>query len=108
MDGVTHIYTLLSAPWCAWTMLSLLLFAFLAEVFQPGIVTQSPSVVFSRGDRVYKDSPSNFPGLLFISLFRLGVLSMALCLCFCTLNHVPFSAFWVTAGLIVAPFRCRA
>ena len=102
MDGVTHIYTLLSAPWCAWTMLSLLLFAFLAEVFQPGIVTQSPSVVFSRGDRVYKDSPSNFPGLLFISLFRLGVLSMALCLCFCTLNHVPFSAFWITAGLIVA------
>ena len=102
MDGVTHIYTLLSAPWCAWTMLSLLLFAFLAEVFQPGIVTQSPSVVFSRGDRVYKDSPSNFPGLLFISLFRLGVLSMALCLCFCTLNHVPFLAFWVTAGLIVA------
>ena len=60
MDGVTHIYTLLSAPWCAWTMLSLLLFAFLAEVFQPGIVTQSPSVVFSRGDRVYKDHRRQF------------------------------------------------
>lgn len=101
MDGVTHIYTLLSAPWCAWTMLCLLLFAFLAELFQPGIVTQSLSVVFTRGDRVYKDAPANFPGLLFISLFRLGVLSMALCLCFCTLNHAPFAAFWVVAGLII-------
>ena len=74
-------------------MLSLLLFAFLAEVFQPGIVTQSPSVVFSRGDRVYKDSPSNFPGLLFISLFRLGVLSMTLCLSLRTASHAPLLAF---------------
>lgn len=82
-------------------MLGLLLCAFLAELFQPGVITQAPSVVFSRGDRVYKESPSNFPGILFISLFRLGVLSMALCMCFCSLNHTPFSAFWATAGIIV-------
>ncbi len=82
-------------------MLALLLSAFLAESFQPGVISQSPFVAFSRGERVYKDAPSNFPGLLFISIFRIGVIAMALSMCFCTLNHTPYAAFWVVAGLIV-------
>lgn len=27
---------------------------------------------------------------------------MALCLCFCSVNHAPFTAFWAVSGLIIA------
>ncbi len=104
---MTHFHTLLSAPWSAWTMLGLLLFAFLAEFFQPGVITQAPSSVFARTDRVYKEAQANFPGQLFITIFRIGVLSMAMCACFCTLNHTPFSAFWAICGLVVVIFLIK-
>ena len=98
---MNHFSTLLSAPWSAWTMLGLLVVGALAEVCQPGVITQAPSSVFARTDRVYKESPSNFPGQFFISVFRIGVLAMTMCLCFCTVNHAPFSGFWAICGILL-------
>jgi hypothetical protein len=102
MDGVMHIVSVLTAPWCGWTMLVLLLCAVLAEFFQPGVITQAPAAMFARTDRTYKESPANFMGQLMITLFRIGTLALALCLCFCSINHVHFVAFWAICGIIVA------
>ena len=102
MDGVTHILSAMAAPWCGWTMLVLLLCAVFAEAFQPGIITQTPSSLFARTDRTYKDSPNTFLGQFFISLFRIGTVALALCLCFYSSDRASFTAFWAVCGLIVA------
>lgn len=102
MDGVSHILSAVSAPWCGWTMLVLLLCAVLAEWFQPGVIMQSPSGLQARKERMYKDAPTNFMGQLLIALFRIGTPAMALCLCFCPPDHVSFVAFSAVCGWIVA------
>ena len=102
MDGVSHILSAVSAPWCGWTMLVLLLCAVLAEWFQPGVITQSPSGLQTRTERMYKEAPTNFMGQLLIALFRIGTPAMALCLCFCSPDHASFAAFGAIVGLIVA------
>lgn len=83
-------------------MLILLLCAVFAEAFQPGIITQAPSSLFARTDRTYKDSPNTFLGQFFISLFRIGTVALALCLCFYSSDRASFTAFWAVCGLIVA------
>lgn len=100
--GIPHITSLISAPWCAWTMLVLLLCAVLAEWFQPGVVVQSPASLFAHTDRTYKESPTNIMGQFMITLFRLGTIGMALCLCFCPAGNAPFAAFWLACGWIMA------
>lgn len=97
-----HIVSMMSAPWCGWTMLVLLLFAVLAEVTQPGVITQTLSSLTARTDRTYKDSPTTFMGQLFISLFRIGTPAVALCLCFLPAQHASFVAFWAVCGVILA------
>lgn len=83
-------------------MLVLLFCAVLAEWSQPGVITQSTASLFAHTDRTYKDSPTTFMGQLLITLFRIGIIAMALCLCFCTAGHAPFTAFWVACGCILA------
>ena len=100
MDGVTHIQSILTAPWCGWTMLVLLLCAVLAEWLQPGVITQSPAGLLARTERTYKNAPTNFMAQILITLFRLGTPSIALCLCFCPADKAPFAAFWVVCGLL--------
>ena len=97
-----HIVSMMSAPWCGWTMLVLLLFAVLAEVTQPGVITQTLSSLTARTDRTYKDSPTTFMGQLCISLFRIGTPAVALCLCFLPVQHASFVAFWAVCGVIFA------
>ena len=80
----------------------LLLCAVLAEWFQPGVITQSPSGLQARTERMYKEAPTNFMGQLLIALFRIGTPAMALCLCFCPSDRVSFVAFCAVCGLIVA------
>lgn len=101
MNSIDHIVSLLNAPWCGWTMLVLLLSVVLAEWAQPGIIRQTPVSLLARTDRTYKEAPSNFPGLFFITLFRIGTPAMALCLCFCSPGHTSFAAFGVCCGIII-------
>jgi hypothetical protein len=96
---IPHIISPLSAPWCGWTMLVLLLCAVLGEWFQPGVISQSVSSVVVRSDRTYKDAPVNLQGQLLVSLFRIGTIGMALCLCRAPEGSFSFAAFWVACGL---------
>lgn len=82
-------------------MLALLFCAVLAEWAQPGVITQCTASLFAHTDRTYKDSPVTFTGQFMITLFRIGIIAMALCLCFCTAGHAPFAAFWVACGCIL-------
>lgn len=101
-DGILHILSPLSAPWCGWVMVGLFLCAVLSEVFQPGVIMQSPLSLIAQTERTYKDSPANFSGQLLISVFRIGTLSMALCMCFYGGGTFRFGAFAAICGLIVA------
>lgn len=92
----------MNAPWCGWTMLVLLLCAVLAEVMQPGVISQTPATLLARTDRTYKEAPTNFMGQLFVTLFRIGTVAMSLCVCFCPADRAPFMAFLAVCGLIVA------
>ena len=83
-------------------MLVLLLCAVMSEWFQPGVLTQAHLSLAVRADRAYKESPANFTGQFLVSLFRIGTLAMALCLCFPTQSGFPFAAFGLAAGLIIA------
>ena len=82
-------------------MLALLVCCVLAEVFQPGVITQTPASLFARTDRTYKESPMNFLGQLFITLFRIGTLSMALCMSLYT-TSCSFGAYSAVCGLVLA------
>lgn len=101
MEGIAHSMSPLSAPWCGWTMLVLFLCAILSEFFQPGVITQAMASLRVRTDRMYKDAPVNFFGQFFITLFRLGTLAMALCLCFSPTDRFSFAAFAAVCGIII-------
>ena len=83
-------------------MLGLLLCAIIGEWFQPGVVSQAHSSLAVRTDRLYKDAPVNFFGQLFITLFRIGTLALALCLCWPGENAFTFTAFAVVCGMTIA------
>ena len=83
-------------------MLALMVCALLAELSQPGIITQAPASLFSRTDRNYKDSPVTFFGQFFITLFRVGTLSMALCTCLYDGVHCSMAEFGAVCGVALA------
>lgn len=90
----------MSAAWSSWTMLVLLLCAILSEFFQPGVILQTPASLLARGERMYKDAPTNFQGQALITLFRVGTLAMALCLCICPDDKFRFVTFLAVCGVI--------
>ena len=98
MDGITHISSVLSAPWIAWIMLALMVCAVFAEWFQPGVILQAPSAFFARTNRTYRESPANFQGQFLITLYRLGTVAMALFVCVCPADQASAAAY----GLILA------
>ena len=83
-------------------MLGLLLCAILSEYSQPGVITQAGLSLRARTDRMYKDSPTTFFGQTLITLFRLGTLAMALCMCFSANGHFSFLTYLAANGLIIA------
>ena len=83
-------------------MLGILLCGILSELFQPGVISQAKSSLTAQAERVYKESPTNFMGQLLITLFRVGVLSMAFYLCCDQTALFSFVGFWVIFGLIFA------
>ncbi len=100
-EGIIHIISPLSAPWCGWTMLALLLFAVLSEWLQPGVVSQSPTSLLVRAERTYKEAPTSVLAQLLITLFRIGTLAMLICLCFCENGSFPFVTFMAVNGIIL-------
>ena len=102
MDGIGHILSPMSAPWCGWTMLALLLCAVLGEVLQPGVISQAASSLFSRTERTYRDAPVNFPGQLMMTLFRIGTIGMGLYLCLYTDGNCGFGEYAALCGVILA------
>lgn len=101
-EGIAHIMSPLSAPWCGWTMLALLLCAILSEWFQPGIITQAHESLLAKTERTYKESPDTFLGQLLIALFRIGTIAMALCLCIYQGTGFSFIVFAVVCGVVLA------
>lgn len=85
-------------------MFGLFLCAVLAELTQPGVISQAAASLFAHTERTYKESPDTFMGQLLITLFRIGTLSMTLCLCLCAEGRLPFKAFWAVGGVILAVF----
>ena len=102
MDGIAHIYSVVSAPWVAWVMLALLLSAVLAEWAQPGVISQAFTSFFARTDRTYRESPANFQGQLLITLFRLGTVTMTFFLCFCPDGQASLTFFGLIFGGVIA------
>lgn len=103
MEGMMHILSPASAPWCGWIMVLLLVAGIFSEWLQPGLVTKAPTTLTARiTDRMYKDAPTNFMGQLFVSIFRLGTITMAIYLCFYTENHYPIVAFGAVCALVLA------
>lgn len=82
-------------------MLVLLLCAVLGEVFQPGVISQAASSLFSRNERTYRDAPVNFPGQLMMTLFRIGTIGMGLYLCLYTDGEYWFSEYAALCGVIL-------
>lgn len=88
-----------SAAWCSWWLLVLGVFAILGEVFQPGVITSASASLFAHSNRTYKQVPNNFPGQLLLTLFRIGIPAMALCL---FVDAHSIAAYGVAAALMVA------
>lgn len=99
MYGIEHIVSPMSAAWCGWTMLGLLLSAILGEVMQPGVITQAPTSLLAQADRTYKDAPVNLYGQLLISLFRIGTLGMGIYLCLPESAVFRFGIYAAICGL---------
>jgi hypothetical protein len=82
-------------------MLALMLCAVLAEMFQPGIITKAHVSLVARTDRNYKESPVTIFGQVFIYLFRIGTLGMAMTLCLYTGGQGSFFGFLALCGVAV-------
>ena len=95
----------MSAAWCGWTMLLLFLCAVFSEVMQPGIISQSHVSIMARTERTYKDAPTNTPAQFLISIFRIGTLAMAICLCEYAGGSFRFASFAAVCGLVLAFIR---
>ena len=102
MDFIPHISSLLTATWNGWWMLGLLLSAIISEVVQPGAVTNASSSVTTMANRTYHLAPHNFFGQLFISIFRIGTFTMALCMSFYTTGVFKFRNYMLIFGVALA------
>ena len=102
LTAFDHIITPVSAHWCGWVMLFLLFCAIISEWMQPGVISQAFSTLFAKSDRTYKEAPANTIGQLFVSIFRIGTLGMALCMCLYSQGAFSFVAYCAVCGLIVA------
>ena len=96
-----HIGSVISAPWVGWVMFALLLCPVLAEWSQPGVVTQSLSSFFAHTNRTYRESPATIMGQFLITLFRLGVVTMTLFLCFYAQEASWRIFVWILVSVIV-------
>lgn len=102
LNAVDHIISPANAPWCGWTMLFLLLCAIFAEAFQPGVISRVHVSLFAKSDRTYKESPMNLYGQIFVNLFRIGTIAMALCACLYSGRPFTFVAYAAVCGLVMA------
>ena len=102
MNSVEHIVSLVSAPWCGWTLLVLLVCAVLGEYMQPGIITQAYTTLTARTDRTYKEAPVNLQGQILVGLFRIGTIALAVSLCIATGNTFTFGMFAIVSGWVIA------
>jgi len=92
----------MSAPWCGWMMLALLLCAVLGEMFQPGVISQAHASLLAQNDRTYKNAPTNFQGQLMMTIFRIGTMAMGLYLCLYTGGNAGFGVYAALCGLVIA------
>lgn len=83
-------------------MLALLLAAIFAELAQPGVISQVPTVLFAKTERIYKASADNVLGQLFISMFRIGVLALLLQLCFYNGGTFEYLDYALLMGVVLA------
>lgn len=102
LQTVDHIISPVSAPWCGWVMLFLLLCAVFAEWFQHGVISQMHVSLTAQSDRTYKASPMNFYGQIFLNLFRIGTFAMALCTCLYNGRPFTFVSYAAVCGLVLA------
>lgn len=102
MQSIGHIVSLVSAPWCGWTLLVLLVCAILGEYMQPGIITQAYTTLTARTDRTYKEAPVNLQGQILVGLFRIGTIALAVSLCIATGSTFTFGMFAIVCGWVIA------
>lgn len=95
-----HIFTPSNAAWCGWTMLFLLLCALVSELMQPGVISQAGTSLRVRTERVYKDAPTNYLSQILITLFRIGILAIAIYLSFYKGGRFTFEIFAALCGVI--------
>lgn len=101
LESIAHILSPMSAGWVGWTMFALLLFVVLGEWFQPGVITQAVGSLVAHNDRMYKESPTNPQGQLFITLFRIGTLGLALYLSVYTGGVFAFGVYSAICGAVL-------
>ena len=100
LTAYEHIISPLTAVWSGWTMLVLLLLAVFSEWIQPGVISQAATSLTVRPERAYKEAPTNTIAQLFITLFRLGTLAMAVCLCMPAGDTFSLLGYAVVLGII--------
>jgi len=102
MTSLPHITSMLTTPWCGWTLLVLMLFAILAEWIQPGVISQAYTSLKVRTERMYKDAPTSGMAQILITAFRIGTLAMIVCMCFAPNDRLTFVAYMAVCGVILA------
>lgn len=102
MEFIPHISSLIYSSWTGWLMLGLLLCAILAEVAQPGVLSGAAISLFARSNRTYHAAPNNVVGQLLIFTFRIGTMTMALCMCFYTTGHFAFMTYLKVCGVVLS------
>lgn len=83
-------------------MLVLFLCLIAGELIQPGIISQAHASLTARTERTYKKAPANTLAQLFMTIFRIGTLAMAICLGWYAGEDFLFSSFAAVCGLIIA------
>jgi hypothetical protein len=74
----------------------------MGEFMQPGVITQAHTSLLAQTDRTYKESPMNLWGQVFITIFRIGTIALALYMGLYSGGTFGFGTFALIGGLTVA------
>ncbi len=95
------VSTPLTEVWTMWTMLALLVCGVLSIAGQPGFLLVAFRGVFTKMERTYSDAGRSWMNVIGCTIFRVGVLAMALYVFFFESGDFVMWRYWVLVLLIL-------
>lgn len=106
MAVYSHISTIFSGSWVAWTLLALLVLLLVNPSQQTNLLVGLRNI-FSQSERIYVYHTSNWGNDIITFVFRIGVMAMAFMVLLIPLNLQRFVVYAQMMGMVAAVCLCQ-